>query len=350
MQSGAFSEIPIVDLGPLRQGPDARAKLADELREICHEVGFFIATNHGVDPKLVDSVFDAMRSFYALPTDQKQLIDKMASRHFRGWESLGSEYTNNRPDMREQIDLWSEWPARDREVTPNYLRLLGPNQWLPNDVIPGFRALLDEYFARLGELGDSLLRVFSLSLGLDEDHLTGYFGDEPMSLIKLINYPPTPAGQAGVNAHHDAGFVTLLAAGHTPGLQVGNSNGEWINVPTVEDAFVVNLGEMLQGISGNYFVATPHRVITTEPRMSVGYFHGPSLTTALDPLPISPQLTAAVAASERHANAGFMASSSETDAGVGDMSSAYRASTYGEQLWNYFSRSYPKNMEAHYPT
>ncbi len=349
MQSGAFREIPIVDLGPLRQGPDARVKLADELREISHQVGFFIATNHGVDPSLVNSVFDAMRVFYSLPSDQKHLIDKMASRHFRGWESLGSEYTNNRPDMREQIDLWSEWPARDREVTPNYLRLLGPNQWLPDDLVPGFRALLNEYFARLGELGDDLLRVFSIGLGLDEDHLTSYFGDEPMSLVKLISYPPTPEGQAGVNAHHDAGFITLLAAGQTPGLQVENSDGEWIDVPTVEGAFVVNLGEMLQAISGNYFVATPHRVITAEPRMSVGYFHGPSLTTTLDPLPISPQLTAAVEASERHTNAGFMASSSETDAGVGDMASAYRASTYGEQLWNYFSRSYPKNMEAHYP-
>ena len=58
----------------------------------------------------------------------------------------------------------------------------------------------------------------------------------------------------------------------------------------------------------------------------------------------------AVAASPRHVNAGFMAPISETEAGVADMQGALQASTYGEQLWNYFSRSYPDNMKRFYPS
>ena len=345
MPSGQFTEIPILDLSAI----DGRSALADEMREICHEIGFFVVTSHGVDPVLVHAVFDMMRTFFALPEADKLLIDKRTSRHFRGWEPVGAESTNNRPDIREQIDLWTEWPARDPDVEPPYLRLLGPNQWLPDEVLPGHRELVLAWFRELRALADRLLRLLSESLGLAPDHLSDYFGDEAMSLTKLISYPPTPIGGAGVNAHHDTGFLTVLAAGTTPGLQVANTDGEWIDVPVVPDSFVINLGEIMQAITGNYFVATPHRVITAEPRLSAAYFHGPSLDTRLDPLPLDPRFAAAVAASPRHRDAGFMAARDETDAGVGDMRSPNRPDTYGKQLWNYFARSYPDNMARHYP-
>lgn len=343
-----FTTIPIVDLSPIRGSAAERGALADELRQICHEVGFFIAVNHGIEPAFIDAVFESMRQFFALPDEKKALIDKARSPHFRGWEAVGTEYTNNRPDIREQIDLWTEWPARPRTSPADFTRLLGPNQWMPDDVMPGQRALVLEWFDRLGTLADDLLGVLSLGLGLEEDHLVDYFGDEPMSLTKLISYPPTPEGQAGVNAHHDAGFLTLLAAGTTPGLQIQNPSGEWIDVPVVPESFVVNLGEILQSMTGNYFVATPHRVITRTARMSAGYFHGPSLDASLEPLPLDASFAEAVAASPRHSTAGFMAKRDETDAGVGDMASQHRPSTYGEQLWNYFARSYPANMAEHH--
>jgi len=345
MPSGQFTEIPILDLSAI----DGRAALADEMREICHEIGFFVVTHHGVDPALVQGIFDSMRTFFALPESTKLLIDKRTSRHFRGWEPVGAESTNNRPDIREQIDLWTEWPARDPEVEPSYLRLLGPNQWLPDEVLPGHRELVLAWFRELRALADRLLRLLSEGLGLAPDHLSDYFGDEAMSLTKLISYPPTPVGGAGVNAHHDTGFLTVLAAGTTPGLQVANTDGEWIDVPVVPDSFVINLGEIMQAITGNYFVATPHRVITAEPRLSAAYFHGPSLDTRLDPLPLDPRFAEAVAASPRHRDAGFMAARDETEAGVGDMRSPNRPDTYGKQLWNYFARSYPDNMARHYP-
>lgn len=346
--TGSFDSLPIIDLGAAGGSPAASEALVERIRAVCHEVGFFIVTNHGVDPALVERVFNTMRTFFALPDDQKLLIDKRASRHFRGWEAEGAELTNNRPDIRQQIDLWTEWPARAVDVEPPELRLLGPNQWLPDELLPDHRATVDEWMRELGLLADRILGLLSLGLGLDEDHLAHYFGDEPMSLTKLISYPTTPAGAAGVNAHHDTGFVTVLAAGETPGLQIQNPDGEWIDVPPHPDGFVINLGEMLQAMTGNYFVATPHRVITTEARLSAAYFHGPSLEARLDPLALDLSFAAAVAASPRHAGAGFMAPAEETEAGVADMASAHRADTYGNQLWNYFARSYPDNMARHY--
>ena len=132
-----------------------------------------------------------------------------------------------------------------------------------------------------------------------------------------------------------------------PGLQVQNSAGEWVDVPPHPDGLVVNLGELLQAMTGNYFVATAHRVIAPRRRRSAAYFHGPSLDARLDPLPLDESFAATVAASERHVSAGFMAQRDETDAGVADMASRHRPDTYGEQLWNYFARSYP-NLMARY--
>ncbi len=76
-------------------------------------------------------------------------------------------------------------------------------------------------------------------------------------------------------------------------------------------------------------------------RLSAAYFHGPSLGTPLTPLPLAPRHAQRVAASAHHRDAGYMALRGQSRRGVGDMQGTHVAQTYGEQLWNYFVRSYP---------
>ncbi len=344
-----FSEIPVISLGRPSAVRADLIDLARRLTDACHRVGFVVVTDHGVDERLQCSVFEMMETFFALDDGTKRLIDKRESPHFRGWEPVGSERTNRRVDVREQIDVWTEWPAAPSGALPAYRRLLGPNQWMPDVVLPGHRTLTTAWMRELGRLADRLLALLAVGLGLPDTQFAVMFGDRPMSLTKMIHYPPTPPDHAGVNAHHDTGFLTVLAPGPVGGLQVQNPHGGWIDVPTIPGSFVVNLGEMLQAMTGNYLVATPHRVIAAGDRLSTGYFHGPSLDTPLDPLPLGVEYAEAVARSDWHATAGFMASAAETDAGVGDMGSERHARTYGEQLWNYFERSYPDNVARHHP-
>lgn len=343
-----FTTIPVIDLSRWRGSPEDRAALAGDVRRVCHEVGFFHLVGHGVPAEFVDRYFAALRAFFALPEATKATIDKRRSRHFRGWERVGAELTNNRPDHREQLDVSTEHPPYPTDVEPAYLRLDGPNQWLPEDVLPGFRDVVGEFFGRFGAVADELMEVLSVGLGLAPDHLRRVFGDRPLSFAKLISYPPTPPGEAGVNAHHDAGFLTILVQHGVGGLQAMNPDGDWIDVEPRPDAFVVNLGEMLQEMTGNYVVATTHRVIAGEARFSSGYFHGPDLRTRLDPLPLDPSFAAAVAASPRHAGAGFMATRDDLVAGR-DGTSGRGTGVYGQQMWNYYLRSYPANVAAHYP-
>jgi isopenicillin N synthase-like dioxygenase len=344
--AATFTAIPEVDLTEWSADPTT---FADSVREICHEIGFFQLVGHGVSAAFIDRHIAQQRRFFALAEDDKAAIDKVLSPHFRGWERVGAELTGGVPDLREQLDLSVENPVRGLDLDPAYLRLDGPNQWIAEDVLPGFRAHMGEYFVTMAALADTLLGVFSVGLGLDESRLRRLFGARPLSFVKLINYPPTPPDGAGVNPHHDAGFLTLLLQHDAGGLQVRNPDGDWIGVPARQDAFVVNIGEMLQEMTGNYFVATTHRVIADEPRQSSAWFHGPDLMTRLDPLPLSPSFAEAVAASPRHAEAGFMARRSEIESGVDGIESRAGAGVYGQQLWNYYCRSYPANVARHHP-
>jgi isopenicillin N synthase-like dioxygenase len=346
--AGAFTSIPTISLEEWRR-PDAdRPAFAERLCQICHEVGFFLLVDHGVDRDFLERYFAAAEAFFALPDDVKATIDKRRSPHFRGWERVGSELTDHRTDHREQLDVSTEHPSHGPQAEPPYLRLDGPNQWLDESVVPGFRSLVEQFFRRMGGVADELMAAMSRGLGLDEGHLRRLFGERPLSFVKVIRYPPTPPGEAGVNAHHDAGFLTLLVQHGVGGLQAQNPDGDWVDVPPTPGALVVNLGEMLQSMTGNYFVATTHRVITAGERLSSGYFHGPDLRASLAPLELAPRFAAAVAASTRHASAGFMATRDDLLAGRSGTHSP-SAPVYGQQLWNYYVRSYPDNVRAHYP-
>lgn len=340
--------IPTLSFARWRGSADERADFADELRDVCHGIGFLLLVDHGIDQDFVDRYFAALDAFFALPEEVKATIDKASSCHFRGWERVGAELTDNRVDYREQLDVSTEHPARPADVEPAYLRLDGPNQWLPDDVVVGFRSIVEEFFTRMGALADELMSALAVGLGLPADTFGELFGERPLSFVKLINYPETPAGEAGVNAHHDAGFLTLLWQHGVGGLQALGPDGEWIDVPPTPGTIVVNLGENLQAMTGNYYVATMHRVIASEPRRSSAYFHGPDLRTRLAPLELAPRFTEAVAASPRHRETGFMARRDQLLSGESGVV-GNRVDVYGEQLWNYYVRSYPDHVRRHYP-
>lgn len=341
-----FRVIPEVSLASA-SGP-GRADLARGLVRVGHEVGFLTLVDHGIDEGFIARYFAALESFFALPEDVKAHIDKRLSPHFRGWEQVGSELTDNRVDYREQLDLSTENPVYPVDAMPAYLHLDGPNQWLHEEVLPGFRSVVTEFMTRMGALADDLMALLAEGMDLPGHTFRHRFGAHPLSFAKLISYPRTPPGQAGVNGHHDAGFLTILLQHGVGGLQVLSPDGGWIDVPPKPGALVMNLGEMLQSMTGNYLVATTHRVIAEEPRFSSAYFHGPDLRATLEPLELDARFAAAVAASPRHREAGFMARRDDLLEGRSG-TVAPPAAAFGEQMWNYYVRSYPENVRRHYP-
>jgi len=336
--------IPVLDMEAYFQGKrQSKETFAGRVGDICHSVGFFYLINHGIPDTVCQSYLSMIKAFFALPESVKASIDKSGSSHFRGWEKLGSELTNNRVDYREQLDLGVDRkPIVDPD--PYYLRLVGPNQWPDEKALPGFRKVVEEFFQRLSDLSASILDIMSLSLGLPEYSLSNAFGDEPSPYLKLIRYPPGEAGSQGVGVHKDSGFLTLLLQDEVSGLEAQSANGHWMPIPPLEGALVVNIGELLQMMTKNYFIATPHRVLNTSgrTRYSSAFFYSPDLNTRLNPLPLSRSYLEKVHHSDYHREAGFMASKEELGRGIGGMHSRRVPEIFGYKYWQRWVRSYPE--------
>ena len=343
-----FEMVPTIDVAGCSA---SAAESALALRDICHHVGFFYVKNHGVEAATIARFQVLMRKFFALPAAAKARIDKGHSPQFRGWEKLGSELTNQQVDFREQLDIGSERDALEHPH-PFYRSLIGPNQWPDELLIPGFRAGVDAYLAELDHLSRTLLRMLSQSLGLPADAILDVFGAEPQPYCKLICYPPTPRSELGVGAHKDSGFLTLLLQDDVAGLEAQNAAGNWVRVPPVAGTFVVNIGELLQIMTHNYFLATPHRVINQNVkhfRYSSAYFYSPDLDTPLHPLPIAADLIDAAQRSPQHRDAGLMASHQDLLGGATGMTSPLQATHFGEKYWQRWVRSYPEIARKFYP-
>lgn len=282
---GSVTALPIVDLNA--DSDHLRASL----RRAAHEVGFFYLVGHGVAPLLVDRVLEAARRLFALPQADKDAIAMVRSPHFRGYTRLGGELTRGEVDWREQIDIGPERPPIGGPGLPDYLWLQGPNQWPA--ALPELPGIIAEWDAALSGVSRTLLRHWAAALGSAPDVFDAAFADRPATLIKIIRYPARAASPQGVGAHQDSGVLTLLLAEPgSRGLQVRRGD-RWVDVPPVEGAFVVNIGELLEVATGGYLRATEHRVNlagATIERLSVAYFFNPALQAQLPVLSLPASL------------------------------------------------------------
>ena len=345
------NEIPIIDVHQWRQGnTDERQQLATRLGDVCHRTGFFYLVNHGISASVINDYFSELKQFFKLPQDKKQAISKTHSPHFRGWEQTGSELTNNKIDYREQIDIG---PERESIAAPKryYHQLIGPNQWPDPALLPGFRSQVLEFQQRLGIIAREILSIMSLSLELDSDHMNRVFGSEPSPYLKLIRYPQTPETTQGVGEHKDSGYLTLLLQDDKPGLEAKAADGHWYAVSPLTGSLVVNVGELMQMMTCNYYIAAPHRVVSqsTSERFSSAFFYSPDLDTPLKAITLPHHLQSKVNASAYHRNAGFMASRKEISSGVGSMHSKVVPDVFGIKYWERWIRSYPEIAYKYYP-
>ena len=71
-----LDHIPVIDLGALRhEKSSGYFKLVEEFRRVFSTVGFTLIINHGIEPSLVDSLFEAFRRFHELSLEQKMEVE-----------------------------------------------------------------------------------------------------------------------------------------------------------------------------------------------------------------------------------------------------------------------------------
>jgi isopenicillin N synthase-like dioxygenase len=110
-------------------------------------------------------------------------------------------------------------------------------------------------------------------------------------LFRIFHYPPTPPASDGgenwgVGEHSDYGLLTLLAQDDHGGLQVKTPGG-WIAAPPIPGTLVCNIGDMLDRLTGGWYLSTPHRVRNDsgEERLSFPLFFDPDFAAEMVPLP-----------------------------------------------------------------
>ncbi|ODQ61016.1 hypothetical protein WICANDRAFT_40652 [Wickerhamomyces anomalus NRRL Y-366-8] len=291
------SSIPTLDLNKATN-PETKSEFLDELRNALFNFGFFYIKNPPFDVEKFKNIKEESLKFFEIPLEEKKKVAMVNSKHFLGYNGLGDEITAANVDWREQVEFATELPEPDiKNDDELYKNIEGPNLWPNGDFLPEFKHIVTDYIDELSKLSRQFTHWIEDALGLEYGALEAFFKEVQQAKLKIIKYPDlanlneqveavekefantqykTKLNQ-GVGEHRDNDFLTFIyQASHHTSLQVKDFNGEWINVPPVENTLVFAVGLTLEFITQGVCVSTVHRVLTPTPgegdRLSISFF------------------------------------------------------------------------------
>jgi len=252
------------------------------------EVGAFELTGYGVDGQRARDVLTLGERFFALPQSELAAIDMIHSPYFRGYSAVGSERTQGRPDLREQLDVGPEdAPHVPSAGDPPYLRLRGPNLWPA--ALPELRPAILTWMDALRGVAARLLAAVAEAADLPRGSFAPGFDGRPHERLKIIRYPAVDGANSGqgVGEHRDTGFVSLIVQDGTDGLQVHDGR-DFAAVSAPRGALIAVLGRTFAQVTAGAVTAALHRVASPaagRSRLSIAYFYNPRLDFAVDSVP-----------------------------------------------------------------
>jgi len=302
------NEVPVIDFAPLAgKSEGAIARVAAEVDQACRDIGFFTIVNHPVPREKIAAVFAEAARFFARPLAEKMQVYMGRSQHFRGYLPMDSETHRGsargkavpgfqlhvgetprvrKPNFNEVFQISGELGPDDPDVRAGK-PLHGANLW-PD--LPGFRETLLDYYTTMTGFAGLVASVFARGLSLETDYFARFYR-KPLIQLRLLHYLPQAQQQAleggDSRAHCDAGGFTMLQQDDTGGLEIRTRAGEWLTIPPIEGAFVVNIGDSMKMWTNHRYASTLHRVVNQygRERYSVGVFANPDYDTVISPLP-----------------------------------------------------------------
>lgn len=292
-EEAAVVGIPVIDIaGALAGGPVEET--AARIAAAAENVGFFQIVGHGVSSELTSQAVGKARELKACPEGYKRALASPTGHPFRGFSTMSDDAGRPLVD-RFQVNWFDDSrAAQSAGVDDRYCGYFHPNVWPKN--IAGFEEAWRAYFDATQQLGDQLMRLFAYALHLEnaEERFGRCALWPPVSALAVNIYPSrrqtgSQPGSTIFRTHTDSGTLTLLyQEGDYSGLQVQTLDGQWMTVPVVEDAYVVNLGELMARWTNGRWRATSHRVVAAEDpdaeRISLTTFHLPRVDLDIAPL------------------------------------------------------------------
>lgn len=305
---GGGSVVPIIDISALKgKNKEAREAVSRKIGRACVDIGFFVVVNHGIPLEVIQRTWDKTLEFFDLPLEEKKaFIPEDEATYPYGYSVLGGELLSRGKEL-EGGKSDTDKPAGDMkemfQIGP-----CNPLSGMPPRRMPqrpeGFADAFAEYYEHTNNLAQDLLGAFEIALDLP----AGWFQsktDKHISALRANNYPDqeglvVPPGSMRASAHTDYGTVTVLRSGG-PGLQVSKdrANPVWVDVPYIEDSFVINLGDLMRRWTNDTWSSTLHRVInppegkaaTWGRRLALAFFHNLNKDAVVETIPscVSPE-------------------------------------------------------------
>jgi isopenicillin N synthase-like dioxygenase len=297
LNTASLPQVPVIDLGKLL------SKDAIELEKLdhaCKEWGFFQLINHGVNTSLIEKVKVGIKEFLSLPVEEKKKFWQTPN----DMEGFGQMFVVSDDQKLEWADLFLITTLPLDERNPR----LFPSIFQP------FRDNLEIYCSEVQKLCFTIISQMEKALKIESNEVTELFNHITQAMRWNL-YPPCPQPEnvIGLNPHSDVGALTiLLQANEIEGLQI-RKDGQWIPVQPLPNAFVINIGDMLEIVTNGIYRSIEHRATVNKEkeRISIAAFHRPHVNTILSPRP-------SLVTSERPA--------------------AFKSIAVGEYLKAYFSR------------
>ncbi|KAF4304669.1 Isopenicillin N synthase [Botryosphaeria dothidea] len=304
------SSIPVVDFGAWSNGSsEQKQKIAKELTDAARGVGFVYIINHGVPDDVLEQAFGWSKKLFDLPHEKKMLAPHPPGPNVhRGYSWPGlekvSQYIHKDgedSDAEDQELRKVEDCKESYEVGSDNCENM-PNVWLPDEVLPGFRSFMTEFYWKCFGTAQNLLRALAVGIGLDDEDFLLKYHNGHNNQLRLLHYPPVEKEKLEKNsvarmpAHTDWGSITMLFQDDCGGLQVEDPHnaGKFVEAVPVKNAIIMNIGDLLMRWSNDYLKSTLHRV--TVPPLQPGLVDGKQMTRARYSIPyfVSPDPSAVI--------------------------------------------------------
>ena len=252
------------------------------IEEAYTTVGFavFINTLSPDNKKSLNLWFKAMKQFFELPLETKKNYSYRAENNL-GYSIMGAE----------NVDPTA---PKDIKESFNFNNTRMPDELWPHGWVPGFKYKAEEAIRVADTLTLDILEKFDKILNCGSTLVEAH--KEMYNTTRIIHYPAYEQSledrQMRIGEHSDYGTITLLwQINDVPGLEVQDLEGKWHPVPYAEEGVIVNIGDLLQRWTNDYFVSTKHRVVNSHihlPRYSMPHFVDPKPGTIVENLTNEP--------------------------------------------------------------
>ncbi|KAI6705620.1 hypothetical protein NL676_008582 [Syzygium grande] len=266
-------QVPVIDMNKLSSINDGLMESElEKLHVACRDWGFFQLINHGVSCSLVEEVKLGIQEFFKLPMEEKRKFWQEEG----DLEGFGQAFVVSEEQKLDWGDLFY------MVSLPRHLRKPHLFPMLPSP----FRDVLDEYSSTLRDLAMKVLLLMAKALKMDTKEMTELF-DGGMQAFRMNYYPPCPRPELviGLTPHSDAvGLTVLLQVNEMEGLQI-RKEGKWIPVKPLPNAFVINVGDILEIVTNSTYRSIEHRatVNSMKERLSIATFYNPKLEGDMGP-------------------------------------------------------------------